>query len=180
MPVDPPPLDPPAIFAVLDAHRVEYVVVGGYAAQLHGSSRATTDIDLTPDRSTTNLKRLAHALRDLDAGIRVDDLEQGLPFDTSAEALAGMKTLNLRTPHGDIDLTFEPDGTGGYRDLIQSAENHAIGAVHVQVAALADVIRSKTAAGRPKDLRALPELNQLNQQRPPRPDHGPDSSETRT
>jgi hypothetical protein len=122
MPVDPPRLDAPTILAILDAHHVEYVVVGGYAAQLHGSSRVTTDIDLTPKRSTTNLERLAHALGDLEASIRVDDLEQGLPFDTSAEALAGMKTLNLRTPYGDI-------------------------------AALADIIRSKTAAGRPKDLR---------------------------
>lgn len=108
-------------------------------------------------------------MRDLQAGIRVDDLEQGLAFDTAAEALAGIKTLNLRTPYGDIDLTFEPDGTGGYPDLIQSAERHTIGTVHVHVAALADVIRSKTAAGRPKDLRALPELTQLAQQQ-----HHPD------
>lgn len=114
MPVDPPPLDPSAIFAILDAHHVKYVVVGGYAAQLHGSSRPTTDIDLTTQRSTTNLQRLARALGDLEAGIRVDNLEHGLPFNTSAEALAGMKTLNLRTPYGDIDLAFEPDGTGGY------------------------------------------------------------------
>ncbi len=174
MPADPPPLDPPAIFAILDAHRVEYVVVGGYAAQLHGSSHLTTDIDLTPHRSTTNLQRLAHALGDLGAGIRVDDLQQGLPFNTSAEALAGMKTLNLRTPYGDIDLAFEPDGTGGYPDLIQSAADHTIGAVHVHVAALADIIRSKTAAGRPKDLRTLPELHQLAQQQPPPPRDTPD------
>jgi hypothetical protein len=77
-----------------------------------------------------------------------------------------MRTLNLRTPYGDIDLTFEPDGTGGYPDLIKSAERHTIGTLHVTVAALADVIRSKTAAGRPKDLRALPELTQLAQQQP--------------
>ena len=176
MPVEPPPFDPPAIFAALDAHRVEYVVVGGYAAQLHGSGRPTTDIDLTPERSTTNLDRLAHALRDLQAGIRVDDLEQGLAFDTSAEALAGMKALNLRTPYGDIDLTFEPDGTGGYPDLIQSAERHTIGTVHVHVATLADLIRSKTAAGRPKDLRALVELTQLAQQQPHPGQGRPDSN----
>jgi hypothetical protein len=171
VPADPPLLDPPAIFAILDAHHVEYVVVGGYAAQLHGSNRLTTDIDLTPQRSTTNLHRLAQALRDLDAAIRVDGLEHGLAFGTSAEALAGMKTLNLRTPQGDIDLTFEPDGTGGYPDLIQTAEDHTIGAVRVHVAALADIIRSKAAAGRPKDLHALPELTRLAQQQPP-PDHG--------
>lgn len=161
MPVEPPPLDAPAIFAILDAHRVEYVVVGGYAAQLHGSTRVTTDVDVTPNRTMQNLDRLASALRELGGGIRVDDLEEGLPFDTSAEALTGMKTLNLRTPHGDIDLAFEPDGTDGFPDLARSAEPHSIGTISVLVAALADVIRSKEAAGRQKDLLALPELHDL-------------------
>lgn len=163
MQAEPPPLDAPAIFAILDAHRVEYVVVGGYAAQLHGSTRVTTDVDVTPDRTAENLVRLALALRELGGGIRVDDLEEGLPFDTSAEALAGVKTLNLRTPYGDVDLTFEPDGTEGYQDLIRSAEPHTVGSDRVLIAALADVIRSKTAAGRQKDLVALPELHQLAQ-----------------
>lgn len=161
MSAEPPPLDAPAIFAILDLHGVEHVVVGGYAAQLHGSTRATTDVDVTPDGAAENLRRLTLALRDLGGGIRVDAVEEGLPFDTSAEALAGMTTLNLRTPYGDIDLTFEPDGTGGYADLIQCAEAYEVGSVRVLVAALADVIRSKTAAGRPKDLRALPELHRL-------------------
>lgn len=158
---EPPPLDASAIFAILDAHKVAYVVVGGYAAQLHGSTRVTTDVDVTPDRSADNLHRLAAALRDLGGGIRVDDLEEGLPFETSAEALAGMRTLNLRTPLGDIDLTFEPDGTEGYPDLVRTAEPHTIGSVRVLIATLADVIRSKTAAGRQKDLVALPELHEL-------------------
>lgn len=153
-----PGLDAPAILATFDRHQVEYVVVGGYAANLHGSTRVTTDIDLTPNRSHENLHHLAAALRDLGGGIRVDDLDHGIPFDASPESLAGMLTLNLRTPHGDLDLTFEPDGTDGYPDLIRNAEDHSIGALHVHVACLADIIRSKTAAGRPKDLQALPEL----------------------
>ena len=132
---EPPPLEAPAIFAILDAHKVAYVVVGGYAAQLHGSTRVTTDVDVTPDRSADNLHRLAAALRDLGGGIRVDDLEAGLPF--------------------------EPDGTEGYPDLVRTAEPHTIGSVRVLIATLTDVIRSKTAAGRQKDLLALPELHEL-------------------
>jgi hypothetical protein len=153
-----PGLDAPAILAIFESHQVQYVVVGGYAANLHGSTRVTTDIDVNPNRTHTNLARLAAALRDLGGGIRVDDLDQGLAFDASPESLAGMLTLNLRTPHGDLDLTFKPDGTDGYPDLIRHAEDHAIGTMHVYVACLADVIRSKVAAGRPKDLQALPEL----------------------
>jgi len=72
-----------------------------------------------------------------------------------------VKTLNLRTPFGDIDLTFEPDGTEGFPDLVGRAEPHTVGSVPVLVAALAEVIRSKTAAGRQKDLLALPELHEI-------------------
>lgn len=64
--------------------------------------------------------------------------------------------------HGDIDLTFEPDGTQGYPDLIRHAQSHSAGPLQVHIASLSDVIRSKSAAGRPKDLLALPELLYLS------------------
>jgi hypothetical protein len=56
---------------------------------LHGATRATSDLDTCPATDRDNLERLAAALRVLHAGIRVDELAEGLPFDTSAEALAG-------------------------------------------------------------------------------------------
>lgn len=105
------------IIKVLNKHAVDYILIGGYAAAMYGARRPTYDIDITPDTATANLTRLAAALRELKAGIRVDDLPTGLPFDTSAEALAGMRMLNLRTPYGDVDLTFDPAGTAGYPDL---------------------------------------------------------------
>jgi len=72
-----------------------------------------------------------------------------------------MTMLNLVTTHGELDLNFTPSGTAGYEDLHADATTFAVGRVQVQVASLADVIRSKTAAGRPKDFEALPELHQL-------------------
>jgi hypothetical protein len=155
-------LDAVRILEVFSRHEVHYVLIGGYAAQLYGASRPTTDVDITPDRERSNLERLAKALRELGAGIRVDELPEGLPFDTSAEALVGMRMLNLRTPFGDVDLTFEPQGTDGYDDLARNAVEIEVGQVLVRIAALDDIIRSKEAAGRPKDLNALPELYALN------------------
>lgn len=109
------PLLAPTIFAILDAHKVEYVVIGGYAANLEGSTRVTTDVDVTPERSRRNLARLAAALRDRRGGIRVDDLGAGLPFDTSAEALATTKTVNLPITCGDIDPPSNPTAPGDPR-----------------------------------------------------------------
>ncbi len=149
-----PEFDPAAILRVLDRHRVDYVMVGGYAANQHGAGRPTRDIDIAPATGSDNLVRLADALRELCAGIRVDDMPDGLPFDTSAEALAGMSMLNLRTPHGDIDLTFTLAGfPAGYDALIDRATEREV-----------DGITSKSEAGRQKDLQALPELYRLAMQ----------------
>ncbi len=60
-----------------------------------------------------------------------------------------------------MDLTFHPAGVEGFEDPDRSATLHPVGEVPVRVAALADLIRSKTAAGRPKDVEALPELRRL-------------------
>lgn len=156
-----PGLDAPAILEVLERHRVQHVVVGGYAAELHGSARRTVDVDVVPETSRENLSRLADALRELGARIRTDAVVGGLPFSTSAEALAGTKMLNLVTPFGELDLTFSPSGTSGYPDLVRGAVPRDVGGVQVRIAALADVIRSKEAAGRRKDAEALPELRAL-------------------
>lgn len=78
---------PPGLAEVLDRHHVAYVLVGGDAANLHGAARPTTTWTSGPSTTAENLDRLAVALRELKAGIRVDELPDGLPFDTSAEAL---------------------------------------------------------------------------------------------
>jgi hypothetical protein len=151
--------DPDRIIEVLDHHHVKYIVVGGYAAHLYGSRRPTYDIDITPSTTQQNLERLSAALRELHAGIRVEDQPEGLPFDCTAESLRGMQLLNLRTSAGDLDLTFVPAGfPDGYDGLLPGAHARSIGGITVTVAGLDDVIKSKTAAARAKDLDALPEL----------------------
>lgn len=156
-----PSYEPVEVLRVLERLHVEYVVVGGYGAQQHGSLRPTTDVDVTPATDHENLRRLAAALEELGARIRTDAVAGGLPFSTSADALAGLKMLNLVTRYGDMDLTFSPSGTGGYPDLVRGAVERQVGTVVVRVASLDDIIRSKTAAGRLKDFEALDELRAL-------------------
>ncbi len=112
---------PSAILDILTDHGVEFVVIGGYAARLHGASRPTFDVDVTPERSHDNLERLATALTALSARIRVDGIDEGLPFSTDATALAGMAMLNLTTPHGDLDISMTPAGTS---DSTTSSATH--------------------------------------------------------
>jgi hypothetical protein len=149
------------LFACLDRHGVQYVLVGGLAAVLHGSPLPTVDAGICPSRTSDNLTRLAAALDELDARIRTPDAAEGMKFPREAAFLARMDLLNLVTRAGDLDLAFRPAGTAGFDDLVAHAIRMQIRGTTVAVAALEDVIRSKEAANRPKDRRSLPMLRQL-------------------
>lgn len=155
------PLQADEIFACLDRHAVRYILIGGLAAVLQGSPLITFDADICPAKDAENLRRLAAALDELDARIRTPDAAEGIGFPREARFLAGVQVLNLLTRFGDLDLSFQPAGTEGFEDLVTNSIEIRIKASHVKVAALQDVIRSKEAANRPKDLRALPVLRQL-------------------
>jgi hypothetical protein len=158
------PLRAEEMFACLDRHGVRYVLIGGLAAVLHGSPLQTLDVDICPDREGGNLERLADALREMDARLRTADAENGVPFPREAAFLANQQLLNLVTRYGDLDLAFEPAGTLGFGELASRAEPVTIQGTAIQLARLEDVIRSKEAANRPKDLRALPLLRLLLQE----------------
>ncbi len=153
--------DPYELLRVLHAHGVAFVVVGGFAAVAHGSPLPTVDVDVTPATDDANLARLSEALRDLDARVRADGVPGGLPFEHDATVLAGVRTLNLTTRSGELDLVIRPEGTDGYDDVVRDAVTVDLRGVPVRLASLADVIRSKEAAGRPKDRAALPVLRDL-------------------
>ena len=155
-----PQLDAAHILEVLVRHAVEFVVIGQYAAELRGAllERRTQDIDLTPAADRANMARLSSALGELDARVRAEDVAGGLAFSHDARSLARADMWNLTCQWGEFDLSFRPSGTAGYRDLVTNSELLIVGAVEVSVASLDDVIRSKEAAGRPKDLRVLPAL----------------------
>ncbi len=157
--------DPVRICTILNEEGVDYVVVGGFAAVVHGSSLPTRDIDVVPSREAANLDRLGRALRRMNALIRTSDEPVAAPID--GPFLAKMPfMLNLVTDHGEMDLTFSPSGgLGGFDEwntnaiVVDIAEG-----LSVHVAALDDVIASKKAANRPKDQRALPYLESLRDQ----------------
>jgi hypothetical protein len=160
MPPNIPDLDAAAIVAALNRHRVRYVVIGAFAAIAQQAPIAPTrDIDITPEESTQNLQRLSAALKELDARVRTDSVEGGLPLDHDAASLGRAAMWNLVCRYGELDITFRPSGfDNGYRGLAARAHRVVVEGIEISVADLDDVIRSKEAAGRPKDLRTLPSL----------------------
>jgi hypothetical protein len=155
-----PELNAAAIIAALNRHQVRYVVIGAFAAIAQQAPiPATRDIDLTPETSQENLARLSQALTELSARIRTESVPDGLPFSHDAASLGAAQVWNLICGYGEFDLSFRPSGfAGGYSQLVDNAHRMRVDDVEVVVADLADVIRSKESAGRPKDLRVLPLL----------------------
>jgi hypothetical protein len=145
------------LLGVFERHGVRYVVIGAQAAVIRGVPLVTEDLDVTPARDRENIVRLADALVELEPRLRTSSEPEGLPFPVDPELLATADTWNLTTRLGELDLAFAPAGTGGYDDLRRDATlvELASGLV-VPVASLADVIRSKEAAGREKDRAQLP------------------------
>ena len=154
--------DPVRICAVLLEEDVEFVVLGGFAAIVRGSSLPTKDIDVIPSRDRTNLDRLGRALTRMNAKIRIS----GDPVPTKIDGafLANMPhMLNLVTDFGEIDLTFSPAGSAGdFEGWKKGATLEVIDdGLTVLVASLDDIIDSKRSANRPKDQMALPYLESL-------------------
>lgn len=156
------PFQPREILRILGANGVKYVVIGNMGGTLYGSPLATNDIDVCPSLDEHNLIALATALLQMDAKIRTPDAPEGIAFACDATFLRQMRMVNLTTRFGDIDLSFEPSGTGGYADLSQRAVRIELhDGIWTHIAALEDISRSKEAANRDKDRLALPTLRLL-------------------
>ena len=169
------PLDVTEILRVLAEHGVEHVLVGGVAAIFHGYSGTTADADILADDSAENLDRLAAALLALDAQVYADARRANLgaggappeaaDLDLQAsQTLARRRTWFFSTRAGRFDVMFFIDGPGGFRTVAPPAIRTSLAGAPVLVIALDDLIESKEAAGRPKDLAALDELRRLRRE----------------
>ena len=141
---------------------VEFILVGGVAAVAHGSARLTQDIDVSYARSEANLRRIVAALLPHEPYLR--GAPPGLPFEWSVETLRSGLNFTLTTRVGDIDLLGELVGGGTYEDLVDHSIMVTIFGRETRLLELPWLIRVKRAAGRPKDLEAIAELEALREE----------------
>ncbi len=142
------PLDAERIFEELTRHEVDFVLVGGLAAQTHGNTRMTNDVDVIPAPDPANLTRLAAALRALDARV-LNPGHETLEIEPSM--LPRATIWQFATRHGDIDVLHEAPGAAPYPELRARALVIALDEANVPVAGRDDLIRMKLARGRPVD-----------------------------
>lgn len=153
------------LLAVLTQGGVEFIVIGGFAATAHGSAHVTVDVDVVYRRTPTNVERLARALEPLDPYLR--GAPPGLPFRFDGETILQGLNFTLVTRAGDLDLLGEATGGGTYDALLPCSEVREVAGLDCRFVNLPTLIRLKRAAGRPKDLERIAELEALWQEARP-------------
>jgi predicted nucleotidyltransferase len=138
---------------------VEFILIGGVAGNVLGSARLTFDVDIVYNRSQANLERIAELLKPLSPYLR--GAPPGLPFVLDVPALRNGLNFTLTTKLGDLDLLGEVVGGGGYRDLLPHTFVVEAFGVKFRCVDLPTLIKLKRAAGRPKDLESIAELQAL-------------------
>lgn len=151
------PLEPEPLLKALTDHRVDFIVVGGYAVAAHGFVRATKDIDICPDPAEENLLRLADALAELGAKpTGLDGFAEGefhLKPDLDGLRYGGNWTLH--TKHGRLDVLQHMAGlgedAGGWKELSRNAVTRTFLGHQCLFCSYEDLLRMKRGAGRPQD-----------------------------
>ncbi len=144
---------------VLIQNEVEFLVVGGVAATVHGSARLTVDVDVVYRRTRENVIKLAESLSPYTPYLR--EMPPGLPFKWSWQTILNGLNFTLTTSLGPIDLMGEITGGGTYETLAPHSERVSAFGVSFLCLRLGKLIEVKRAAGRPKDLESIAELEAI-------------------
>jgi hypothetical protein len=154
------PVEIEAALEALTEHEVEFIVIGGWAVIGHGSQRLTRDLDIVPNPSVANGRRLIAALVELGAEYRVSS-GRWVKLKPKADPkwLRGANHL-FNTTVGGIDLFYKMKGVPTWKEARPSAlEAEAFGST-ILILDKDLLIKSKLAAGRDQDLSDVAELNQ--------------------
>jgi Nucleotidyl transferase AbiEii toxin, Type IV TA system len=157
--IDRPPLSADEILRRLVERGVDFVVIGGIAAVLHGSARNTWDLDICFATDDANLAAVGDVLVAL--GARLKGVDEDVTFVPDKRTLRQIEVLTLVTSLGELDVLARPPGAPAYEELRRHADRYDLGGFNVSVASIDDLIAMKQAAGRPKDLLDLEELEAI-------------------
>jgi len=133
-----------------EKHGVEYLFIGKGGAILLGYPGATQDVDLFPRKSRENGRRIVAALTEI--GFTLSDADR-------AEIVDGKDFVQVSSGPFDVDLVFAPDGIENY----DGAVKNAVRVENFPVMSIADIIASKRAAGRKRDLAELDLLEEFRE-----------------
>jgi hypothetical protein len=150
-----------ALVETLDRHAVDFIVIGGVAGIIHGSSYTTYDFDVLYARDEKNLQRMASALKELHVTLR--NAPADLPFQVDARTLAAGSNFTFDSDLGRFDILGHAEGMRDYEVMRADSVLEELWGIPVRTVSVDDLIRMKRAAGRPKDKSMVEELIALTE-----------------
>lgn len=151
------------VLRLLTAREVRFVIIGDWAAIIHGSACPANDVDLVYARDAENIRRLVDALRPWNPRLRNGLPRLALPWD-EATVHAGLN-FPLTTDLAEVNLFGEVIGGGAYNRLLRYTEEMVLFGITCQVVTLERLIQLKRAAGHPEDLGIIADLQALLEER---------------
>ena len=151
-------------------HGVDFVVIGGLGATIHGAELPTGDVDIMYALDAVNLDRVAAVLAD----VKADSLDYpGLATDDLPALLSGSDLWRWRTTFGDLDMMTAASGAPPYGQLKARSIKDGVREFEINVASLDDLIAMKRTTDRNKDAGKLAELEELRRLQPNEIPDGP-------
>jgi len=132
-------------------HGVEYLFIGKGGAILLGYPGATQDVDVFPKKSADNGRRIVAALEEIGFALSASD---------RTDIVNGKDFVQISSGPFDVDLVFAPDGIESY----DAAARNSVRVENFPVMAIADIIASKRAAGRRRDLAEIDLLEEFRRE----------------
>jgi len=137
----------------LHSNHVEFVIIGGLCAVLHGISLVTEDLDICCRFSAENLRKLESAVSDLHPVHRLT--ANRLPLELTDHLCATLRNLYLRTDLGILDCLGEVKAVGGYDEVLAASVPVQFGFGIVRMLNIDRLIDAKEAVGRDRDIAAV-------------------------
>jgi len=154
-------VEPEALLRQLADHHVEYVMIGGLAMIVHGSTHIIKVLDVCYSRTQKNIAALAAAFAPLHPSLR--GAPPGLSFSFDVPTIQVGLNFTLITDSGNVDVLGEVTGIGKYEQALAQSEEKTVYDLKVPVLAFDALLVSKKAAGRTQDRLHILELEELKQ-----------------
>ncbi len=150
-----------ALLKRLADHRVEFVIVGGYASTILGSDLLTQDLDVCVSLSPDNLNRLYDAVEDLHPRYRMHPAKPALTREMAT--VDGIKNLYLLTDLGALDCLGTVLGLGDYDAVFAASREIKLRFGVIRTLDFDGLIRSKMALNREKDQLTIKKLKAIQE-----------------
>lgn len=148
------------LLKILLEHKLDFLIVGGFAAVVHGSSHVTKDLDITMLMNQENINKLRLALKPFEPRHRMNPAHKPSFLD-EPKNISDLQNIYIETTAGILDVVTLSSHLGSFEELKSRAATVSLFGYDCHVLSLDDLIRVKETMSRPKDLIVLEELKAL-------------------